>query len=101
MPALDWVVVTLYGCGMLAIGLYYSRQTSTAGDYLLGGRNMSAWMVGLSLFATMLSTLSYLAWPGEMIKNGPIILMGYAAAGAVLFAALVVIARRAQLNFDP
>jgi SSS family solute:Na+ symporter len=30
--------------------------------------------VGLSLFATLFSTISYLAWPGEMIKNGPMVL---------------------------
>ncbi|MCA9218193.1 MAG: sodium/solute symporter [Planctomycetales bacterium] len=84
MPTFDWMVVAFYGFGMLAVGLFYARRTRTVGDYLLGGRNMSPWMVGLSLFATMLSTLSYLAWPGEMIKNGPIILMGYAAYPFVL-----------------
>ncbi len=84
MPTFDWVVVALYGFGMLAVGFFYAQRTRTAGDYLLGGRTMSPWMVGLSLFATMLSTLSYLAWPGEMIKNGPIILMGYAAYPFVL-----------------
>jgi SSS family solute:Na+ symporter len=35
---------------------------------------MSSWTVGLSLFATLLSTLSYLFVPGEMIKYGPMIL---------------------------
>ena len=77
LPLLDWCVVALYGLGMLAVGVYYARRTKTTGDYLLGGRSMRSWMVGLSLFATMLSTLSYLAWPGEMIKNGPIVLLGY------------------------
>ena len=79
LPFLDWCVVALYGLGMLAVGIYYARRTKTSGDYLLGGRNMRSWMVGLSLFATMLSTLSYLAWPGEMIKNGPIVLLGYSS----------------------
>jgi SSS family solute:Na+ symporter len=32
---------------------------------------MNPTLVGLSLFASILSTLSYLAYPGEMIKNGP------------------------------
>ena len=30
--------------------------------------------VGLSLFATLLSTISYLALPGELISKGPVIL---------------------------
>lgn len=32
--------------------------------------------IGISLFATLLSTLSYLTYPGEMIQHGPIIFAG-------------------------
>ena len=74
MTPLDWIVIGLYALGMLAIGGYYARQTRTTDDYLLGGRTMSPWKVGLSLFATLLSTLTYLALPGEMIKYGPMVL---------------------------
>ena len=68
---LDWSIIALYFAGMLAIGWFYSRRTQTADDYLLGGRRMQPWAVGLSLFATMLSTISYLSSPGEMIQHGP------------------------------
>jgi len=71
---LDWIVIAIYGVGMLAVGWYYARRTRTTDDYLLGGRAMSPWKVGLSLFATLLSTLTYLAIPGEMIKYGPMVL---------------------------
>lgn len=74
MTPLDWIVIAVYALGMLAVGWYYARRTSTTDDYLLGGRNMSPWKVGLSLFATLLSTLTYLALPGEMIKYGPMVL---------------------------
>jgi len=74
MTYLDWLVIAAYAVGMLAVGWYYARRTRTTDDYLLGGRNMSPWKVGLSLFATLLSTLTYLALPGEMIKYGPMVL---------------------------
>lgn len=67
----DFLVIALYGAGMLAVGAFYARRTETADEYLLGGRTMNPIMVGLSLFATLTSTLSYLAYPGEMVKNGP------------------------------
>jgi solute:Na+ symporter, SSS family len=70
----DWIVIAAYAVGMLAAGWYHARRTRTTEDYLLGGRNMSPWKVGLSLFATLLSTLTYLAIPGEMIKYGPVVL---------------------------
>jgi SSS family solute:Na+ symporter len=73
MTPLDYLVIGLYAAGMLGIGWYYSRRVQTADDYLLGGRSMPPLMIGLSLFATLTSTLTYLALPGEMIKNGPVV----------------------------
>jgi solute:Na+ symporter, SSS family len=75
---LDWFVIALYGSGMIAVGWYYSRRTSSAEDYLLGGRVMRPWAVGLSMFATLLSTISYLSYPGEVIRYGPMIISGIA-----------------------
>ncbi len=74
LARLDWAVIVLYAAGMLLVGWYYARRTKTQEDYLLGGRSMKPWAVGLSLFATLLSTISYLAVPGEMIKHGPMII---------------------------
>ncbi|MGE0758552.1 MAG: sodium-coupled permease, partial [Pirellulaceae bacterium] len=74
MTVLDWLVIALYGIAMLAIGRYYGMRTETSDDYHLGGRRMSPWAIGLSLFATLTSALSYLAVPGEMIKHGPMML---------------------------
>lgn len=79
MAPLDWFVIAAYAAGMLGVGWYYARRTSTTDDYLLGGRNMSPWKVGLSLFASLLSTITYLAVPGEMIKYGPMVLAQLAA----------------------
>ena len=74
MRMLDVAVIVLYAVAMLAIGRYYKNRIKSSDDYLLGGRTMSPLMIGLSLFATLTSTLSYLAFPGEMIKNGPMML---------------------------
>src|SRR5581483_11043759 len=87
MTILDYAVVGLYALGMLAVGRYYARRVRTADDYLLGGRAMSPLMIGLSLFATLTSTLTYLALPGEMAKNGPIV---FAELLALPFAYLIV-----------
>ena len=73
MGWIDWGVLGGYAILMLAIGWYYSYLSKTREDYLLGGRRMNALTVGLSLFAGLLSTISFLAIPGEVIKNGPMI----------------------------
>jgi SSS family solute:Na+ symporter len=73
---LDWIVIAGYFVGMLGIGWFYSRQTKNTEDFFLGGRGMGAWMVGLSLFATLLSTATYIAFPGEAIRHGPMVVIG-------------------------
>ena len=79
MGIVDWLVISTYGCLMVGVGAFYSRQNKTADDFLLGGRRMSPIAVGLSLFATLVSTLSYLGNPGEMIAHGPMMMTGCAA----------------------
>ena len=83
-------VIGLYAIAMLAIGRYYKLRVQTADDYLLGGRTMNPLMIGLSLFATLTSTLSYLMLPGEMIRNGPMIFAQLTAFPVVM---LVVVRR--------
>ena len=75
----DWAVMIVYAAGMLLIGWYYARRSKTSADYHLGGRRMRSWTVGLSLFASVLSAISYLGTPGEMIKNGPVYWFGLLA----------------------
>lgn len=76
---LDWVVILLFLLLMLLIGYQSSKKNKTANDYILGGGSMGSMMIGISLFATLLSTLSYLAYPGEMIKYGPVVFTGLLA----------------------
>lgn len=63
---------------MLIVGWASRRQKNTE-DFFLGGRRMPAVAVGLSIMATLLSTITYLGFPGEVIKNGIAIFAGYLA----------------------
>ena len=87
LAVLDWMMIVAYGLVVLGVGWYWSRKIVTTEGYLLGGRNMRPWLVGVSLFASLLSTISYLAVPGEMIQNGPMIFCGAVSYPLVLFAA--------------
>ncbi|NIP95390.1 MAG: Na+:solute symporter, partial [Akkermansiaceae bacterium] len=78
-------MIALYALGMLAVGLYFGRKTRGTEEYHLGGRRMKPLAVGLSLFASLLSTISYLGYTGEMIRYGPMYLAGVVAFPLVLF----------------
>ncbi len=67
----DFVVIALYALGVIFIGLWCSRRQKSTEEYFVGGRAMSPFVAGISIIATLVSTISYLATPGEMIKNGP------------------------------
>jgi SSS family solute:Na+ symporter len=73
---LDWVVVACYVGGVLTLGWYYSRKQSSTGEYFVGSMHMPPWLIGISIYATLLSTISYLAQPGEVIKHGPSFILG-------------------------
>lgn len=79
VSVVDWAVTLGYFVVMLVVGFYFSRRNQGAEDYLLGGRRLGSSAVGLSLFATLLSTVSYLSWPGDMIRHGPMMMAQLAA----------------------
>ena len=79
----DHAVMAVYFALMLAAGYWFSRRQQSREEYFLAGRNMPWFLVGLSLFATLLSTISYLAVPGEMIKHGVGVLAGLLALPVV------------------
>jgi SSS family solute:Na+ symporter len=93
---IDLLIVAVYAGGMLSLGWYYSRKQTTTDEYFTGGRNMNPMLIGISLFATLLSTISYLAKPGEIVKNGPYILtsacsipVAYLVVGYILIPVLM------------
>lgn len=70
----DWAVLFVYAVVLVGIGFYYSRRQSTSEEYFVAGRNLAPFLAGVSLYATMFSTLSYIGNPGETAQNGPVLL---------------------------
>ena len=66
----DYGVMVLYMLGVLAIGLWFSRSATDTENYLLGGRSMAWWLVGVSYLVSLLSTISIVAIPGHAYKYG-------------------------------
>ncbi len=87
LEALDYAVILLYMLTTFGIAVWFGRKQHTTDDFFVGGRRMPWFAVGLSILATLFSTLSYLGGPGEMIKNGIGLFLGNLA---VPFSMLVV-----------
>jgi SSS family transporter len=61
----DLVLLALYAGAIVAFGVAIGRRQRGATDYMLGGRDLPAWAVLLSIVATETSTVSFLSVPGH------------------------------------
>ena len=83
LALVDWALLALYAGATVGLGYYYSRKQSSTDEYFIGTGRMNPTLVGFSLFATLLSTISYLSIPGEAIGKGPIGFFGMLALPVV------------------
>ena len=86
LAVLDWIIIAVYALSTIGLGWYYGRQQKNTKEYFLGSGDMPWFLIGVSLFATLLSTISYLQVPGEMVGKGPIFLTSLLALPFVYLA---------------
>ncbi|MFO7973060.1 MAG: sodium/solute symporter [Candidatus Hydrogenedentota bacterium] len=69
MPWIDVAVLGVYFALMAAMGPLFMRRGTTTEGYFLGNRAFSGWLVGFSMFATSISSLTFLAYPADAYKT--------------------------------
>ncbi len=67
---LDTVILVAYFAIVFAIGFYHSRKERTARDYFLAGENVGWVAIGLSLFATNISSEHFIGLAGSGATSG-------------------------------
>ena len=74
MPAflgqLDVWVVIIYLAAMLLIGWYVTDGSRDVEGYTVGNRQMRGWVIGMSVLGTFLSSITFLAVPAQVYKDG-------------------------------
>ncbi len=61
----DILVIVIYLGGMLYIGNYFSKREHDTDDFFLGGRKIPWWAAGISIYATGISAISFMAIPAK------------------------------------
>ncbi len=61
----DAVVFFILVFGNVILGASFFRGSKTSDQFTTGGRKIPAWVVGMSIFATFVSSISFLALPGK------------------------------------
>lgn len=62
---LDGLVLLLYFLSTMGIGFYFYRKSRSTEGFTAASRSLPGWVCGLSIFATYLSSISFLALPGK------------------------------------
>ena len=75
--AIDWTIFLVYLALVLGIGVWFARKQENSEEYFVGSRRMNWFMVGVSLFATAFSSLSFVALPKEGAYSNYHLLLTY------------------------
>ena len=66
---LNYIVLFTYLSFMVGVGISFAGKQKTVEDYFLAGRNMPWAVVGISMFVSVLSAVSYVGIPGVAYED--------------------------------
>ncbi len=91
LAPVDFVIIIFYFALVLAIGFYLRGRANTGEDFFMAGREMTAWVAGLSFLSANLGALELMGWAGSAYQYGILATHWYwiGAIPAMLFLALV------------
>ena len=91
LSSIDLVIVVFYFVLVLAIGCYLKSRSNTAEDFFLAGREMTAWIAGLSFLSANLGALELMGWAAAAYQYGILAAHWYwiGAIPAMLFLGIV------------
>lgn len=70
MTPIDWVVMILTIVAIPSFGLWKGRGSNTTSHYLLAGKSMPWYAMGLSIMATQASAITFIATTGQAYVDG-------------------------------
>src|SRR2546426_5699823 len=91
LSPVDVVIVVFYFALVLAIGFYLKGRANTGEDFFMAGREMTAWIAGLSFLSANLGSLELMGWAAAAYQYGILATHWYwiGAIPAMLFLAIV------------
>lgn len=91
LAPVDLAIIAIYFAAVLGIGFYLKRFANSGQDFFLAGREMTAWVAGLSFLSANLGALELLGWAGSSYQYGILAAHWYwiGAIPAMLFLGIV------------
>src|SRR5579859_1317425 len=91
LSKIDMLIIVFYFALVLAIGFYLKGRANTSEDFFMAGREMTAWVAGLSFLSANLGALELMGWAGSAYQYGILATHWYwiGAIPAMLFLGIV------------
>ena len=91
LAPVDLAILVIYFAMVIFIGFYVKGSTNTSEEFFLAGREMSAWIAGLSFVSANLGSLELMGWAGSAYQYGILATHWYwiGAIPAMLFLGIV------------
>ncbi len=88
---LDIAVIAIYFGMVIWIGFYLKKRSNTSEEFFMAGREMTAWIAGLSFISANLGSLELMGWAGSAYQYGLLTAHWYwsGAIPAIIFLGLV------------
>ena len=91
MHSLDYIIVAVSVLLAIGMGMYFAHRQKDTSTYFAGGGRIPAWAVGISIFATLISSVTFLAYPGAAYEGNWILLVQGLMVPIVLVALIGII----------
>ncbi len=88
---IDYAIVFISIAVAIGMGAYFAHRQKDTNTYFAGGGKIPAWAVGISIFATLISSVTFLAYPGAAYAGNWILLVQGLMVPIVLVALIGII----------
>ena len=62
---LDFGIMLAYLAAMVSVGVRFSRKQTSTETYFVASRSIPSWAMGMSLVATLITSVTFVAYPGS------------------------------------
>ena len=69
MNTIDLIIFLVFTLGVVVFGCSFYKKDNTSADFTQAGRSLPGWVVGMSIFATYVSSISYIGYPGKAFAS--------------------------------
>ena len=69
MHIIDFIIFMVFTLGVVVFGCSFFKKGGSADEFTSAGHSIPGWVVGMSIFATYVSSISYIGYPGKAFAS--------------------------------